>query len=111
VIYYKASPGTLPADQLVLYHHRDAVDGAVASCADGSWVVKTATSADYKKPQSGYFEMHGEVLACPDMAEVRFATLPCGQPENITEEEVKVQKIVLDDPATPMAADHWLHPC
>jgi len=111
VIYYKASPGTLAEDQLVLYHHRDAVDGAVASCADGSWVVKTATSADYKKPPSGYFEMHGEVLACPDKAEVRFATLPCGQPQNITEEEVKVQKIILDDPATPMAADYWLHPC
>ncbi|CAE7247479.1 Rs1 [Symbiodinium natans] len=109
VIYFKE--GTTPQEELVLYQHREAVDGAIPGCLDGSWVIKLSSRADYKKPQMGYFEMHGEARHCASPGEVLFATLPCGPPENVTEEEVKVQKIILDDPATPAGADFWLHPC
>jgi len=87
-----------------------AIDEEVAGCLDGDWLIQEKHPDDYADLKKGIFEFVGPKLGCTTTS-VGYSALPCGQPPNITEEDVDIQPMVLDDPSTHDGADYWLHPC
>ncbi|CAE7465007.1 Rs1 [Symbiodinium sp. CCMP2456] len=86
------------------------IDEDVAGCLDGDWLIQEKHPDDYSNLKKGIFEFVGPKLGCTTTG-VGYSAQPCGQPANITEEDVDIQPMILDDPSTWDGADYWLHPC
>eukprot|EP00933_Yihiella_yeosuensis_P021070 TRINITY_DN16769_c0_g1_i1.p1 TRINITY_DN16769_c0_g1~~TRINITY_DN16769_c0_g1_i1.p1 ORF type:complete len:2816 (-),score=557.46 TRINITY_DN16769_c0_g1_i1:303-8750(-) len=111
MVYLKQSK--IAEETIYLHRYKKSLDGHVSGCSDGNWVLERADKYDFQKKAKGYFEFTGKILECLGRSEPDYATLPCGPPPNITGALAKatVQPMIVDDPATPEPADHWLHPC
>eukprot|EP00928_Gymnodinium_smaydae_P042994 TRINITY_DN288_c1_g1_i4.p1 TRINITY_DN288_c1_g1~~TRINITY_DN288_c1_g1_i4.p1 ORF type:complete len:2624 (-),score=354.57 TRINITY_DN288_c1_g1_i4:129-7931(-) len=136
---YLKEGNTLP-DTLYLTQYSRARDGAKSGCADGMYCIKQAApKADFDDPESEYMELNGKVVQClnangdfidkvfssgsigiSQSVRVEITGRTCGEPNTTTtddsgaddaEEDDAPPALIFDDPATPQAADHWMHPC
>jgi len=116
-------------------------DASKGGCSSGDWAIyKADPQEDYENSSMAYVELHGDAVACVkgptgdlvtdvftltkvDLKVSRISTSSaratvsapgCVTP-NVTAvdgaEEQPVEVLVLDDPSTDTADDHWLHPC
>ncbi|CAE7191726.1 Rs1 [Symbiodinium natans] len=102
--------GKTPKENIYLRKFKDGLDDVIESCGEGKWMLQEKHADDFQSPGKGVFQFAGPIVGCR-VTSVSFTGLPCQQPGNITEEEVDVQPMVLDDPNTRAPADYWLHPC